>query len=945
MFGKAAVLLLAVGILLPFRQANDVVLQNEFLRFIMSADGKSSSLIDVARAVDFLVKEPAIPPLSVIQGGKSHPCTALFYDRDASTLRADFLDPGVTVILKVQVRPHYMTLEVVSVSNPAIEELTLLDLPLALTDSVGATLDVAQSKEFATCLLALNLKTKSEGQAPAAGSPAARLRASCLTRFGIVGAKVALVACPRPKLLDTLEEVVTGEGLPKATLGGVWKPRSPLLREGYLLADVTEANVQDWIAVAQGAGFGTLSTLLGWAKTYGTYTIDEKSFPHGMDGLKAAADQIHAAGLKAGIHFMSGSISKDDPFVTPVPDPRLAKDGSFALAAAVDAAATVIPTTAPPQGMPTESGYYAAGGTDLRIGSEIVRYTGISLKPPYGFTGCTRGANGTKPAAHAAGEAVDHLAERYGWYLAGGDTDLVDVVAQRIADVVNTCGFDMVYLDGGEAMAAQGPYWYYTAKMWLAIQQRFKREVMVLGSGFTHHSWPFYARGTMDDGCFRGGMRYVDRHRLAGLAPGLQANLIDPELGWNYLHLRGPSFYATEPDEYEYLCAKALGNGLAISAVWDMASLKGNGRSEEIMGLIREYEALKRRPDLPEALRAQLREPGKEFRLVHPTEGGQAFVPVGRSPEHTVLTVDGKANTWPVHNEFAAQPLQVKIRALWSAAPLGDPGNVPLADPGEASAFAPVGAYAGVTQTLDAAPEKTPAGAPALRFTAKAAAAEGWCGFRKVLPKPLDLNGHRTLGLWVQGDGKGEVLNLHLVDAVPNFLDHYVVVDFTGWRYVEIVQPEGDRLYDTWRPDMPYDDKRALWSFDYGRVKALEVYLMHVPSGAEASVSFGRVEGLAEIARPVSDPALEVGGRILRLPLAMQPDDVLELRGETATLYDANGHLLRQDVLKGSVQALPAGDTPVTFSSTAGKEFSQRALVSVITEGPPVAVPALAPPK
>ena len=52
--------------------------------------------------------------------------------------------------------------------------------------------------------------------------------------------------------------------------------------------------------------------------------INEKNFPGGLDGFKAAADKIHAAGLKIGVHLFGPSISSNDPYITPVPDKRLA---------------------------------------------------------------------------------------------------------------------------------------------------------------------------------------------------------------------------------------------------------------------------------------------------------------------------------------------------------------------------------------------------------------------------------------------------------------------------------------------------------------------------------------------------------------------------------------------------------------------------------------------
>ena len=73
------------------------------------------------------------------------------------------------------------------------------------------------------------------------------------------------------------------------------------------------------------------------------------------------------------------------------------------------------------------------------------------------------------------------------------------------------------------------------------------------------------------------------------------------------------------------------------------------------------------------------------------------------------------------------------------------------------------------------------------------------------------------MGVWIHGDGKGELLNLQLngPDHLDCVCDHYITVDFEGWRYCELVEPETDRfeahswpynrcVYKTYRERFPY---------------------------------------------------------------------------------------------------------------------------------------------
>ena len=57
--------------------------------------------------------------------------------------------------------------------------------------------------------------------------------------------------------------------------------------------------------------------------------------------------KVHAAGLKAGMHTLTGCIQPNDPWVTPVPDTRLAAD-RYTLAADMDENDTILTVEKPP---------------------------------------------------------------------------------------------------------------------------------------------------------------------------------------------------------------------------------------------------------------------------------------------------------------------------------------------------------------------------------------------------------------------------------------------------------------------------------------------------------------------------------------------------------------------------------------------------------------------
>jgi len=284
-------------------------------------------------------------------------------------------------------------------------------------------------------------------------------------------------------MLEIIGKLELEQGLPHPTLDGVWSKVSRDAEKSYLFVDYTEKNVDRAIEYAKKGGFKYLNMYLDtWATTCGKYKINLENYPRGFESVTATVDKIHAAGLKAGAHTMSGSIYKFDEYVTPIPDKRLAKDGERVLAADIGPDVDFIPVTESPEGLPLESSYVSAGGMDLQIGDELITIPGILLLNRNGFTGCKRGAHGTYVSGHKKSETVYHMAERYNWYMVGGKTSMVDEIASSVAGAINRCGFDWIYYDGSESLAGQGPYWYYVGKVLTAICSRFNREVLVQGA-------------------------------------------------------------------------------------------------------------------------------------------------------------------------------------------------------------------------------------------------------------------------------------------------------------------------------------------------------------------------------------------------------------------------------------------------------------------------------
>jgi len=89
--------------------------------------------------------------------------------------------------------------------------------------------------------------------------------------------------------------------------------------------------------------------------------------------------------------------------------------------------------------------------------------------------------------------------------------------------------------------------------------------------------------------------------------------------------------------------------------------------------------------------------------------------------------------------------------------------------------------------------------------------------------------------VWVKGDGKGALLNLQLGtprEYMSTLSDHYVTLDFTGWRYVELLMRERD-VGEMSNYEWPYGDYYGIYRtpLDMAHISEINLYLNHLPPG------------------------------------------------------------------------------------------------------------------
>jgi len=602
--------------------AQDIVLQSSHMRLTLDSDGTVKSVLDLATKEECAV--PGSPICWIAEGKKRTPAWRLSLSDDR--LEADFAEPTVRVTFTVTKTPHAIFLQISEVEgNP--EEIEF-----------GAIRTVAPERStwgnilwFPGFCLAL-VPGEPEVRTNYSGGKEGRLSASVYRELGILNRRLAIVGCPRDQIVKEIEEVEKILALP----GGIGLKSNEDNRRSYLMVSGLNAeNADRLIQHAKDGGFGSILMVIGtWADYGRKYAVPEKNFPGGLPQLKAVVDKIHAAGMKAGAHMFSTKVPKRGDYTRPKPDPRLYKDLFATLAQPLDEKSDRIITKEAPTDWPR-----LPGTRDIQVDDEIIEYTDLSLKEPYGFAGCKRGMYGTVPAAHKAEAALGHVVtdESYGIFIIDQKTDLLDEVAQNIARTYDGAGFDWIYFDGAEDVPP--PYWYTVSNAQLAVIKRVQRKptiVQVAAAG--PFGWHYITRAGQRD-YFWLSMDSKDEvdDAVARSAPGAKAALLAAEIGWFPFSAPAPTRpgrrgAGTQIDEVEYLYTKALAADAAVSMQARPETFETHPHCGPILAIMRQLEELRVKNYFSEDVKKEVLTPHQDFMLLSDAKGGWHLKPAREIP-------------------------------------------------------------------------------------------------------------------------------------------------------------------------------------------------------------------------------------------------------------------------------------------------------------------------
>ena len=423
----------------------------------------------------------------------------------------------------------------------------------------------------------------------------------------IPGAKILFFASPSAAALERIGEIEVAQGLPHPLIDGEWVKTSRKAMKSYLIADFSADEVDLVLDKAQMAGMDTIYHAEPF-RTWGHFAWAEHLAASDADFREKIADRAAQRGMKAGLHTLTNFTTTNDPYVSPVPSEHLLKLARVRLLRPLSAEAV--------EALVEPHVCFSVAQTlnAVQIGTEIVTFTAAEqCEEGLWLTGLARGAFGTEAQAHAEGCDCDLLRD-YPYKTLFPDLALQDCFCDRLVELFNRTGAAQISYDGLEGCSYTGHDIYAPTRFLTRCYAGYDHFVLNDASGLHHFAWHIHTRmnwgepwgEAMRTGQVEGRIRNQDFFRR---------NLFPRMLGWFLIRLAERNHECTSREDLEWALSEAAGFDAGYAITARPMVLKRHGQIDELMRLIRDWDALRYRNAFSEEQRARLRRPENEFRL------------------------------------------------------------------------------------------------------------------------------------------------------------------------------------------------------------------------------------------------------------------------------------------------------------------------------------------
>lgn len=926
MNGKLLVFLLALPALCS--AAGEISLSCDLAVMTLDASGRIVSLTERGSGRELLAKPTPFVGMGETATGRY--TGSNFCEKNGELLRFRFPENGGEVTLKAGTFAGGFTFTVADVSAPKAKALYIGRVAPAPRKWFGRRANMASDEKSGLCVRAYDLFSENQGNAVLLQI---RIPADRAT-----GAKIGIVGAPRARLAAALQTMTIDSGRPRSTAGGAWAAGSEAARGSYLNADVTAASLDDWIDLAERGGFDVIHFRESWYACRGHYPVNTNDWPNGLADMKKAVEKIHAAGYRAGLHTLTACIDPKDPWVAGPENSQLITTAVYTLAENLAAGDTELTIAEAPKTHHDTVFTYSGNGNALLIGGEIVQYSGFTKTPPYRFTGLKRGAFGTRAAAHAKGSEAGYLQQRYIAFYPQPDSPLADGVADAIANVYNTCGFDQIYCDGAEGMRSA----YGTAAMRDKIIARCTaggRSCLNEDSvGCPSHSWWFHSRVGAWDSCYWAPKRFHDFHIERVKRDNVRlADLLEVQMGWWAPILSSAYFPAHKLDDMEYYASRNAGldASMSISGV-NISRRSLRFHTSRMMTVLGWYERARRaRAFLPDVQKAFDRQ-GAEFRLRQNGANGRWEIAPVKTASFRAVSRESERLT--VQCGEAPVKCALRVEALYAGERPDKADAAVLTEGVSPSSLERRTANAEIT--VCAGESRDGDGRRTFRLTAENRDGNrrgAWASASAKFDEYRKIGKRHVMRFRVKGDGSGALLNVQIENPPEYgkaFSEHYVTLDFTGWRDFEMPLRERDaaRFADYAWPYRGYGEVfHRLTKTDC--ISAVNFYLNEIPAGGKTEIEVSDLEFVAQRQLKTKRHAVKINSTVVPVPFEMYSGWFAELEDGIWTLYSADGEALRRVRASTPLPALPAGESMLVYRGETADGTRPRAEVTLFTVG------------
>ena len=422
---------------------------------------------------------------------------------------------------------------------------------------------------------------------------------------GVMGSKIALFGSPAQQALDVIGEIEIAEGLPHPMIDGQWGKKAPGASAAYMIMNFGEADIDRALARVRQAGLRYLYHS-GPFRTWGHFELNDQ-FPNGRAGLRTCVEKAEAVGITVGVHTLSNFITTNDAWVTPVPDPRLAKVGASTLTAPITANDTEI-------GIASPDFFNQDRNNNLRsvmIDEELIQYGAVSSESPWRLLECQRGAFGTRAAEYASGETIAKLADHaYNVFLT--DADLGIEMATNIADFFNETGVRQISFDGLEGNRSTGMGNYgeilFTSTWYENLDPEIRQHYIADASRTSHYFWHIYTRMNWGEPWYAGFRESQTEYRMKNQAY-FRRNLMPGMLRWFQMR---PN---TSIEDIEWMLARSAAFDAGYAFVTGYAALEANGYTDRILAAIGMWEQARMAGAFSDEQKRRMEDISAEFTL------------------------------------------------------------------------------------------------------------------------------------------------------------------------------------------------------------------------------------------------------------------------------------------------------------------------------------------